>query len=54
MNNLNRVKIYTRFEAYRDGHYEFPVPPVPTTYWNIQNWIDYIDHYGNWTVSIED
>jgi hypothetical protein len=39
-----------KWEYYRLGKYSVPVPPVPTTQWSAQDWINYIDTHGRWHV----
>lgn len=43
----------TKQEAYRAGHYIFPVPPVVTFNWDENSWIKFIDYHGRWTVPIK-
>lgn len=38
----------TKQALYKAGAYSFPAPPVQTTNWNDQDWIDYIDAHGKW------
>lgn len=37
-------------QAYKDGEYKVPTPPVPTTGWDEEAWIKYIDACDGWTV----
>jgi hypothetical protein len=36
-------------EMYRAGEYVLAVPPVPTTLWDEDSWIGWIDHVHGWT-----
>ena len=42
----------TKRQAYVEGHYKMPVPPVIHQYWTIVDWIRFIDKHGTWTVNI--
>jgi len=37
-----------KIEAYKEGRYLMPVPPVTTTYWELCDWINFIDSHGVW------
>ncbi len=43
----------TKAQAYADGNYVMPPPPVNTKLWETSDWINYIDRYGHWTVEVE-
>lgn len=43
----------SKIEAYRKGAYIMTPPPVNTSAWNEQNWVDFIDSEGGWTVEVE-
>ena len=49
---LNKLA-YTKMQAYSAGLYKFKCPPVCTTRWQDQDWINYIDAYGGWTVEVQ-
>ena len=38
----------TKAEMYYRGWYRFKVPPVHHTFWPDDNWINWIDHHGEW------
>lgn len=42
----------TKLEAYRAGLYRFPVPSVTTAHWTEQDWINFVDIAGIWTVDV--
>ncbi|AHY25061.1 hypothetical protein AVV36_gp099 [Pectobacterium bacteriophage PM2] len=33
---------------YKAGLFESPIPKGDTTFWGINDWINYIDSYGKW------
>lgn len=37
-----------KWEAYRDGSYSLPAPPVFHTGWTNSDWVRYIDSNGHW------
>ena len=43
----------SKLQAYRQGLYIMPAPPVNTKLWETSDWINYIDRYGHWTVEVE-
>lgn len=43
----------SRLEAYRQGKYIMPTPPVDTKLWSDTDWVNYIDREGGWTVEVE-
>ena len=42
----------SKSQAYRDGDYTIPAPPVNPTAWTETDWIAFIDRYGSWTVEV--
>ena len=38
----------TKEQMYLKGWYRFKVPPVHTTHWDDQDWINWIDNNGEW------
>ena len=43
----------TKAQAYADGNYVTPPPPVNPRLWETSDWINYIDRDGGWTVEVE-
>ena len=47
-NTLEGLVMLTKQEKFKAGKYVVPAPPVSTQYWNVNDWINYIDIYGRW------
>lgn len=43
----------SKLEAYRQGKYIMPATPVNPMLWSDQDWVNYIDREGGWTVEVE-
>lgn len=39
---------FEKRELFADGKYSLPPTPVPHALWTIDDWIQYIDHFGKW------
>lgn len=44
----------TKLEAYKVGLYKFKCPSVTTHLWTDQDWINWIDSFNGWTVTVID
>lgn len=42
-----------KIQAYREGRYRFPAPPVSHALWSESAWVAYIDANGQWLGSYE-
>lgn len=45
---MNKLTIEEKRYKYDAGDYMIPPPPVHTTAWSRDNWIDFIDAHGKW------
>lgn len=43
----------SKLEAYRQGKYIMPTPPVDTKLWSDQDWVNFIDREGDWIAEVE-
>lgn len=43
----------SKLEAYRQGKYIMPTPPVGTKLWSDQDWVNFIDRDGSWIAEVE-
>lgn len=42
------MNIYDKRQAFRNGEYKMPPPPMPHVQWSEEQWLTYIDCYGIW------
>ena len=43
-----------KHEAFKKHLFQLKPPPVPTSKWSVEDWIEYIDSCDGWTVPVHD
>ena len=47
------AEMVSKQQAYQNGDYTIPAPPVNPAAWKEADWIAFIDRHGSWTVEVK-